>query len=72
MADEKEPTQAMPDERTPSDTPRPTQPIDKHRQHAPLIDDEGFGGFMGHGGQTDITDETEEDGGNPNATARSD
>jgi hypothetical protein len=66
MSDKSEPTQAMPDGSTPSDPPRPTQPTDERRKPAPLSDDEGFGGFMGHGGQTDITDETEEDGGNPN------
>jgi len=71
MADKTEPTQAMPDEQPP-EPPTPTQPTDRHRQAEPLTDDEGFGGFMGHGGQTDISDETEEDDGNPNATARSD
>ena len=71
MADKTEPTQAMPDERTP-EPPKPTQPIDRKRKAEPLTDDEGFGGFMGHGGQTDISDETEEDGANPNATAQSD
>jgi hypothetical protein len=71
MSDEKEPTQAMPDGKTPGQ-PGPTQPTDRKHKHKPLTDDEGFGGFMGHGGQTDITDETEEDGGNPNATAQSD
>jgi hypothetical protein len=72
MTDNTQPTQAMPDETAPNDPPRPTQPTDKHRKSEPLKDDEGFGGFMGHGGQTDISDETEEDDGNPNATARSD
>ena len=72
MTHKNEPTQAMPDEDTPGDPPKPTQPIDKHRKQTPLIDDEGFGGFMGHGGQTDITDETDDDEGNPNATAQSD
>lgn len=72
MADESEPTQAMSDENAPRDPPRPTRPLDKHRQHAPLVDDEGFGGFMGHGGQTDIADETEDGEGNPNAAAQPD
>lgn len=70
MSDNKEPTQAMPDGKA-TEPPRPTQPTDAKHKHDPLIDDEGFGGFMGHGGQTDITDETEEDGGNPNAAAQS-
>ena len=71
MADKKQPTQAMPSGEKP-DPPRATQPTDKHRKHEPLIDDEGFGGFMGHGGQSDISDQTEDDGENPNATAQSD
>lgn len=71
MAEKTEPTQAMPDKATP-ESPRPTQPADAHRKHRPLVDDEGLGGFMGHGGQTDITDETEEGGDNPNATAQPD
>ena len=71
MSDNKQPTQAMPDDDAPK-APQPTQPTDKHRKPEPLSDDEGFGGFMGHGGQTDISDETEEVGGNPNATAQSD
>jgi hypothetical protein len=61
----------MPNDMT-SEAPQPPQPIYKHRKPEPLgDDDEGFGGFMGHGGQSDISDETEEDGGNRNATARS-
>ena len=72
MADNSEPTQPMPGEDTPRDPPKPTQPTDKRRKPPPLIDDEGFGGFMGHGGQTDITDETEDEEANPNATAQSD
>jgi hypothetical protein len=71
MADKKEPTQAMPSTET-AEPPRPTQPIDKHRKPEPLIDDEGFGGFMGHGGQTDISDQAADEGENPNATAQSD
>jgi hypothetical protein len=72
MNDSKQPTQAMPDDDA-AKAPQPTQPTDKHRKPEPLSDDdEGFGGFMGHGGQTDISDETEEAGGNPNATAQSD
>jgi hypothetical protein len=71
MAEKTEPTQAMPDKDT-AEQPRPTQPTDEHRKRRPLVDDEGFGGFMGHGGQTDITDETEEGGDNPNATAQPD
>jgi hypothetical protein len=71
MTEKAEPTQAMPDERTP-EPPEPTQPTDHKRKPEPLSDDEGFGGFTGHGGQTDISDETEDDGANPNATAQSD
>jgi hypothetical protein len=59
----------MPNEKS---EPQPTQPTDGKHKHEPLIDDEGCGGFTGHGGQTDITDETEDDGANPNATAQSD
>ena len=69
MSDKSQPTQAMPDENTPGE-PRPTQPTDRKRKHRPLSDDGGFAGFLGHGGQTDITDETEEGGANPNATAQ--
>ena len=72
MADKTVPTQAMPDETTAKGWPRPTQPTDKRRKHQPLADDDGFGGFMGHGGQTDIEDQAPKDGGNPNATAQSD
>jgi hypothetical protein len=72
MAGKTEPTQAMPDKNGPADTPRPTQPTGEKPKPKPLTDDEGFGGFMGHGGQTDISDETEEAGGNPNSTAQSD
>lgn len=71
MSDEKEPTQAMPEGKA-AQTPRPAQPTGDKPRPRPLTDDEGFGGFMGHGGQSDISDETEEDGGNPNATAQSD
>jgi hypothetical protein len=71
MADKTQPTQAMPDEQTP-EPPRPTQPTDAKPKHEPLSGGEGFDTFMGHGGQSDIDDETEEDGGNPNATAQSD
>jgi hypothetical protein len=71
MSDSKQTTQAMPDDGE-RKAPRATQPTDKHRQPEPVVDDEGFGGFMGHGGQTDIGDQTEDDGGNPNATAQSD
>lgn len=72
MANETVPTQAMPDDSASADKLQPTQPLDKGRKPEPKVDDEGFGGFMGHGGQTDITDETEDDGGNPNATAQPD
>jgi hypothetical protein len=71
MSDKTQPTQAMPDETTP-DSPRPTQPTDAKHKREPLSDDEGFGGFMGHGGQSDISDETEDEDANPNATAQSD
>lgn len=71
MTDETEETQAMPSETTPEPS-RATQPPDELPRANPLIDDEGFGGFMGHGGQADISDQTEEDGANPNATAQSD
>jgi hypothetical protein len=69
MSDDKKPTQAMPKDKIP---PKPTQPTGEKPRAQPLSEDEGFGGFMGHGGQTDITDETEEDGANPNATAQGD
>lgn len=69
MSDDKKPTQAMPKDKIP---PKPTQPTGEKPRAEPLTEDEGFGGFMGHGGQTDITDETEEDGANPNATAQGD
>jgi hypothetical protein len=72
MTDETVPTQAMPEHGTANDKPRPTQPTDKRRAPKPLAEDEGFGGFMGHGGQTDIVDQTPKDSGNPNATAQSD
>jgi hypothetical protein len=69
MSDDKKPTQAMPKDKI---LPKPTQPTGEKPRAQPLSEDEGFGGFMGHGGQTDITDETEEDGANPNATAQGD
>jgi hypothetical protein len=72
MADKTRPTQAMPSEQTPDEPPRPTQPTDGHPKPKPLGDGEGFDTFMGHGGQTDIDDETETEHGNPNATAQSD
>ena len=71
MTDKTQPTQAMPSEKTP-EPPQPTQPTDKKCKHEPLGDGEGFDTFMGHGGQVDITDETEDDSENPNATAQSD
>jgi hypothetical protein len=70
MTDRKQPTQAMPD--NDAGRPKPTQPTDGKHKHEPLTDDEGFGGFMGHRGQTDITGETEDEGANPNATAQGD
>lgn len=74
MAEEREPTQAMPKGDAAGKEPRPTQPTDEHPRTPPKVDDEGFGGFMGHGGQSDITDESteEEEGNNPNATAKPD
>jgi hypothetical protein len=73
MADQREPTQAMPNEEQRREQPPPTQPTDERVKHTPKSDDEGFGGFMGHGGQSDITDETiDGDEGNPNAAAESD
>ena len=71
MPDKTQPTQAMPDVDTPR-FPRPTQPMDGKPKHAPLIDDAGFDTFMGHGGQSDIGDETEEGSANPNAAAQPD
>jgi hypothetical protein len=68
---DKTPTQGMPEGET-TGLEKPTQPTDKHRKPEPLTDDEGFGGFMGHGGQDDISDETEDGEGNPNATAQVD
>jgi len=70
MADKTQPTQAMPNGDAP-EPPGPAQPTDARRKPEPLSDGEGFDTFMGHGGQTDIDDQTEEDGGNPNATALS-
>ena len=71
MSDDKKPTQAMPKDKIP---PKPTQPTGEKPRAEPLTEDEGFGGFMGHGGQSDITDESieEEEGNNPNATAKPD
>jgi len=71
MADKTEPTQAMPGPDAP-EPPRPTQPTDAKPKAEPLGDGEKFDSFMGHGGQTDISDETEDEDGNPNATAQPD
>lgn len=74
MANDREPTQAMPSGEDKDKKPRPTQPTDEHPRTLPKSDDEGFGGFMGHGGQANITDESvpDEDEGNPNAAAKDD
>lgn len=77
MADEREPEQAMPRERDSGEEPRPTQPIKKTTRKQPKEDDEGFGGFMGHGGQSDIDYEGPKpddngEGENPNSAADTD
>jgi hypothetical protein len=74
MADEREPTQAMPSGDEREEKPRPTQPTASHPKKPPEEDEEGFGGFMGHGGQSDIDYEgpEEKDGENPNAAADTD
>jgi len=75
MADEREPTQAMPRRSERNEKPRPTQPTEDHPRKEPKEDDEGFGGFMGHGGQTDIAykgPEEDGEGENPNAAAEKD
>lgn len=76
MTDERKPTQAMPTDDQREEKPRPTQPTRAHDKIPPKkSDDDDFGGFMGHGGQTDMgyegTGQSEEDdeGDNPNAAA---
>jgi hypothetical protein len=73
MANEREPTQAMPSGEEKEKRPRPTQPTSGHPRKPPKDEgDDGFGGFMGHGGQSDITYEgpEDEDGETPNAAAK--
>lgn len=76
MSDERKPTQAMPSDSGSETEPRPTQPTAGHPRRRPKVDDEGFGGVMGHGGQTDFAYEgpTEDDGDgeNPDAAADTD
>jgi hypothetical protein len=75
MADERQPEQAMPQKGERDGKPRPTQPTKGHPRKLPKKDDDGFGGFMGHGGQSDVTYEGPEEDGegeNPNAAAEPD
>jgi hypothetical protein len=75
MADERQPTQAMPTEEEREHKPRPTQPTRPHDKIRPKEDDGEFGGFMGHGGQTNMgyegqpKEDRDGEGDNPNAAA---
>lgn len=76
MADEREPTQAMPSSDVRDQKPRPTQPTGEKKEPSPERDDEDFGGHMGTGGQSIIgyegpeqSDSDDKAGDNPNAAA---
>lgn len=73
MAKQREPTQAMPPAGEQKAGPSATQPTEDPPRKTSKAKGEGFGGFMGHGGQSDITHEGPEEDGegdNPNAVAK--
>ncbi len=73
MADEREPTEAMPTAKEDEKKPRPTQPTGEKPKRSPKKQDEDFGGHMGTGGQSIMgyegPEQADEDGDNPNAAA---